>query len=91
MKTATKQQFLHALAQHPGATWELQGVDQGPDSKQIELCAPDGHRWAGSCLHYIVAWKGYGGTVPMGELYAFLIDDMDMGLEECPGCDVCTP
>lgn len=90
-KTATKKKFL-ALVDKLGATVEF-NMGGGVDSSSIDVLAPRGYVWGAIDAHELIAWAGYGETIPRGELYASLIDDMEFGLERCedPECEWCVP
>ena len=81
-KTASKAKFLAELAKHKGATAYFEDDGRG-DHSCWYVDAPAKMVWTEGPLHGFVAWKGYGATIPMGELYADLIERMAGGLEPC--------
>jgi len=82
-ETATRKQFVKRCDQL--------GMKQFDDFDTIKLDAPDGFVMGTTGLHWIDMYYG-NGAWKKGEIYAFLIEDMEMGIEECLDwdCDVCT-
>jgi len=89
MKKASRKQLLAEAAKHGITENDITWTDYG-DGDNVEVFAPEGKRWGSDQIHSYIGWRGYGNTIPIGEVYADLIYLIQSGgLEDCPSDCTC--